>query len=244
MTTAQFPNGPTSDPLGGTSSQDAGAKEQAQQVAATAADEGRHVAGTAKEEATKVASEAKSQAQTLLSDATSQVDEQSRAQKDRLAETMRTFSDDLDSMSAQGSGLAAEVAGQVAQRARSLSEQLETKEPRDLLDDVRDFARRRPGTFLLGALAAGVVAGRFTRGAKEAQSGSVGSGTSGTTSGQGTSARPAGYAGSATAPTYGSPGVAAPTEPTTSTATPQATPPVSTSPADALGTDPLLGGRP
>ena len=35
--------------------------------------------------------------------------------------------------------------------------------PAQLLDDARDFARRKPGTFLLGALAAGVVAGRLFR---------------------------------------------------------------------------------
>ena len=33
------------------------------------------------------------------------------------------------------------------------------------LDEVRSFARRRPGTFLLAAAAAGLVAGRLTRGA-------------------------------------------------------------------------------
>jgi hypothetical protein len=32
-----------------------------------------------------------------------------------------------------------------------------------LLDEVRGFARRKPGTFLLVAAAAGVVAGRLTR---------------------------------------------------------------------------------
>jgi len=39
---------------------------------------------------------------------------------------------------------------------------------------VRGFARRKPGVFLGSALVAGVVAGRLTRGAKEAQSGSAG----------------------------------------------------------------------
>jgi len=38
---------------------------------------------------------------------------------------------------------------------------------------VRGFARRRPGTFLLGALAAGIVAGRLARGAKDGSSSST-----------------------------------------------------------------------
>ena len=37
--------------------------------------------------------------------------------------------------------------------------------PRDLLDEVKRFARRRPVAFLALAAAAGVVAGRVTRGA-------------------------------------------------------------------------------
>jgi hypothetical protein len=69
------------------------------------------------------------------------------------------------------------VAREAADRARGLSSRLEGREPRELLDDVRGFAQRKPGTFLLGALAAGVVAGRLTRGAKAAQSSSSGTAT-------------------------------------------------------------------
>ncbi len=143
--------------------------DQAKQAAGTAADEGRHVAGVAQDEAKNVASEAKSHVHGLVNQGTSQVEEQSRTQKDRLAQTTRTFGDDLDSMATNGQGLAADVTRQVAEQARNLSSHLDSREPRELLDDVRSFARRKPGTFLLGALAAGVVAGRLTRGAKEAR---------------------------------------------------------------------------
>ncbi len=71
-------------------------------------------------------------------------------------------------MAQNGSGLAADVAHQVAERARSLSRHLDGREPSELLDDVRRFARQRPGTFLLGALAAGVIVGRLARGTKDA----------------------------------------------------------------------------
>jgi hypothetical protein len=37
-----------------------------------------------------------------------------------------------------------------------------------VLDDVRSFARRRPGVFLLGAGIAGFAVGRLVRGAKDA----------------------------------------------------------------------------
>ena len=158
--------GPTvEEPLSST------AKDQAQQAAGTAADEGKHVAGVARDEAQKVASEAKSQVSNLVSEATSQVEDQSRTQRDRIVETLRTFGDDLEKMASQSDGgMAAGLAREAASRARSLSSQLDGREPRALLDDARSFARRKPGTFLLGALAAGVVAGRLTRGAKDGTS--------------------------------------------------------------------------
>jgi uncharacterized protein YjbJ (UPF0337 family) len=144
---------------------------KAQVTASTAADEGKHVAGVAKGEAQNVASQAKDQARGVMDDALSQVQEQSRTQRDRLVGTLQTFGDDLEQMAAQGgrSGMATDLARQVAGKARDLSGHLDGREPVELLDEVRDFARRRPGTFLLGALAAGVVAGRFARGAKEAK---------------------------------------------------------------------------
>ena len=46
----------------------------------------------------------------------------------------------------------------------SFAGKLQNREPAELLDEVRSFARRKPGLFLLGAAAAGVVAGRLTRG--------------------------------------------------------------------------------
>lgn len=147
----------------GNQSGEPAAREKAQEVADTAADQGRHVAGTARDEAAQVAGEAREQVRALLSEATSQVDEQSRTQQQRLAGTMRSLGDDLSEMAADRKGLASDLALQVSERARSLASQLEDREPRELLDSVRDFARRRPGTFLIGALAAGVLAGRLTR---------------------------------------------------------------------------------
>jgi hypothetical protein len=156
---------------------DTSAAERAQSTASTAADEGKHVAGAAKEQAAAVASEAADQARSVVSDAVSQVSdtvrEQTSTQRDRLVGTITTFGDDLSSMAEQGKpGLATDVARQVAERAHSLTTQLE-REPQELLEDVRRFARQRPGMFLLGALAAGVVAGRLLRGAGDGIAGAA-----------------------------------------------------------------------
>lgn len=165
----------TTTTMGGTGSgsdAETSAKERAQQAASTAADEGKHVAGVAAGEAKSVAGEAAQQARSVVSDAVTQVrgqvDEQGRQQKDRLAGTLATFGDDLGRMAESGSGLAADVAQEVSQRVQSFSRHLDGREPSELLDDVRRFARQRPGTFLLGALTAGVVVGRLLRGTKDA----------------------------------------------------------------------------
>lgn len=181
-------------------------KQQAGEAAGTAVDEGRHLTDVAGEEARNVADEAKQQGRALLDDARSQLEDQSRTQKDRLVQTLGSMGDDLERMSGQAdSGLASDLVRQAAERVRSVSSHLESREPAELLGDVRDFARRRPGTFLLGALAAGVVAGRFARGAQKAQQGShsTTSSTAGSTTGT-----PA-----ATAPVTGEETVALPSTP-------------------------------
>src|SRR5688500_18492617 len=63
------------------------------------------------------------------------------------------------------SGPMSNVAQEASRRVGEISHWLDNHEPSDLLDEVKRFARRRPGTFLALAAAAGVVAGRLTRGA-------------------------------------------------------------------------------
>jgi Rod binding domain-containing protein len=222
------------------------AQEKAQQTAATAADESKQVAGTAKQEAQNVAAEAKTQVSSLLDDAAREVSDQSRTQRDRLVGTLHSVSNDLEQMASQsgGSGLAADLVRQVSQRTRTLGDHVDGREPAELLDDVRAYARRRPGTFLLGALAAGVVAGRLTRGAKAAKDGS--SSTAGLPA-TGTTMPPAAYVGgspvspvpASTAPTYSAPGVTTPGE--TVTGIPSSGDPLTDPLADPLA-DPTVEG--
>lgn len=194
MTTADIPERPTPGAPGagstGVGSRTAdtgsggGGKEQAKQAAGVAADQGKQVAGTAQDEAKRVASEARSQARGLIDQATSQVEDQSRNQRDRIVDVLRSVGHDLDNMASHSDGgTASDLVREAADRAKALSSRLDGREPRELLEDVRGFARRRPGTFLLGALVAGVVAGRLTRGAKDATS------NSGTVTGSSTGAR-------------------------------------------------------
>lgn len=161
------------------------AKEKASDALGSASEHGSHVAETAKDEAVKVATEAKEKATDLLSDLRSQVDEQSKAQLKGLSAKLGELADELQDMvsgSEQG-GTVRDVAQQLVDKTHQLSSHLEGRQPTDLLEDLRSFARRRPGTFLAGAGIAGVLAGRLTRGAKaspDTGTGGAGSSTSGT----------------------------------------------------------------
>jgi hypothetical protein len=153
-----------------TSTTDA-AKEQATQVGQTAKEAGQKVAGTAAEQGKTVLDEGRTQARHLTREVGNQVSEQTSAQKDKAANGLRTLSGELRGMAdGQGapSGIAGELVQQASAKAGELAEWLEQRDPGTLLEEVRGLARRKPGTFLLGALAAGVVAGRLTRGAVDA----------------------------------------------------------------------------
>lgn len=157
-----------------------GTTERAAQVKDTVGEQTGQVAQTAKEQAQNVASEAAAQARDLAGEARTQVRQQTDQQRERLAGTLHQLGDELRSMAenGEGNGVVTEVARQGADRVHGIASYVEQNQPGDLLNEVRAFARRRPGTFLLGAAAAGVVAGRLTRGIKAG----TGPSTGGTTS--------------------------------------------------------------
>ena len=152
-----------------------------QQAASSASDEAGRVAGVAKGQAQQVASEIGTQARDLVGELKIQVRDQSAVQRDRVADNLRQFGDDLDGMrqSSSSSGLATNLTGMLASKAREVSTFLGDHEPGDLIEEVRRFARQRPGTFLLGAAVAGVVAGRLTRAAAASSDSSSPVGSSG-----------------------------------------------------------------
>jgi hypothetical protein len=152
-----------------------------QQAAGTASEEAGRVAEVAKGQAQQVASEIGTQARDLVDELKTQVHDQSVTQRDRLVDNLRRFGDDLDSMrqSSSSPGLATNLTGMLASKAREVSTFLSDHEPGDLIEEVRQFARQRPGTFLLGAAVAGVIAGRLTRGAAASNDSTSPAGSSG-----------------------------------------------------------------
>ena len=135
------------------------------EVATTAKEKARDVAGEAGHQAREVASEAGQRARELVDQARSQVRSQANTQRDRVTSSLRSLSDELEAMATKGdqSGPATELAREASDRTRAVAMYLERHEPGELVEEVRDLARRRPGLFLFGAAVAGVVVGRLTR---------------------------------------------------------------------------------
>lgn len=150
------------------------AKDQAGAVAGTAKQATAEVAGTAKEQASQVASETVHQVKQLADQTRQQASEQLDTQATKLAGTFRSLADELGEMAhnSESDGLAKKVVGDAASRARTVADQLEERGPQGLLEDLRSFARRRPGAFILASAVTGLVAGRLAKGA--ASSGSDG----------------------------------------------------------------------
>jgi len=196
------------------------ASDEARSTVEDAKASGQQVAATAKEQAGQVAGEAKGQAKEVLNQARRELQDQASSQHQRAAGGLHSLADELEGMAtgtAPSSGVATDLVQQASSKARELARWLESREPGDLLDEARSFARRRPGMFLAGAAVLGLVGGRLTRGmADEARDDS------------GTPDYPASYPESYTA-----------TEPTTAplVGTAPVTPPVT-------ATDPLTGTTP
>ncbi|MBO3089888.1 hypothetical protein [Cellulomonas dongxiuzhuiae] len=155
---------------GGTAAQVAGtAKDEVAGLAHAAADSGQGLFQEARNETADVAHTAAGQARDLFGEARAGLTSQASEQQGKAAASLRSLGDELGRMaeSSEG-GMAADLVRQVSERTEGVATWLEDREPGDVLGEVAEFARRRPGVFLALAAGAGVVAGRLTRGLKDA----------------------------------------------------------------------------
>ncbi|ETK37294.1 hypothetical protein, partial [Microbispora sp. ATCC PTA-5024] len=138
-----------------------GPQGTAQQARAAAGE----VAETARDQARLVAREAGDQTRRLAHQLRRRTAEQAQQQSRRAADAVRQWSDEL---SAVGDGVKPDspvhgVVQQVADRGTRVADYLETEGLNGVVRDVQAFARRRPGLFLAGALAAGFLVGRAAK---------------------------------------------------------------------------------
>jgi hypothetical protein len=150
------------------------AVDEAKNVGQTAAQAGSQVASVATDQAKEVAYETQRQAKDLLDQGRTQVKEQVVTQQQKAGQSLSSLAQELRSLAdgtSQGApGPARDLLQQASSSVENFATMLQNREPADLLDEVRRFARRKPGLFLLGAAAAGVLAGRLTSGVKAAHS--------------------------------------------------------------------------
>ena len=160
------PSGATN--VSGTPSTTDVAKDEAKNVGQTAAQAGSQVASTAADQAKQVTQETKRQAQDLIQQGRSQLQEQARNGQQKAGQGIAGVAQQLRNMVEGGgetpSGPAADLVRQAGDKLEELASWVQAREPGELVDEVRAFARRKPGVFLLGAAVAGVVAGRLTTG--------------------------------------------------------------------------------
>jgi hypothetical protein len=141
-------------------------KDQAKSVAEDAKQGGQQVAATAMDQTREVAGEAKAQTKDLFRQARGEATDQAATQQRRAASGLHSLGDELGAMAghSDASGIAGDLARQASDQAHSAASWLESREPGDVMSEITDFARRRPGTFLAAAAAIGFLGGRLTRG--------------------------------------------------------------------------------
>jgi hypothetical protein len=178
--TENYPYAPTppqrGEPLPPASAEEQGTadvvKSQATDLSHSSIQTGKHVADVAREQASGVAAEAGRQGRDLLRQAQGELGKQAAQGQQQLASQLFSLSDELRSMAgASGQdGMAASLASQAASRVRTAGQWLYDRQPGQVADEMQSFARRRPAAFLALAVGAGLVAGRLTRGLKDANS--------------------------------------------------------------------------
>jgi hypothetical protein len=159
------------------------AADEARNVKETATQASSQVASTAADQAKQVAHETQRQAKDLLDQGRAQLKDQTRTQQQKAAQGLSSLAQEIrglaDGTSSGAPGPARDLLQQASGIVEGFADRLQNRQPAELLDEVRNFARRKPGLFLLGAAAAGVLAGRLTRGVQAAHSDSSTTGTSG-----------------------------------------------------------------
>jgi hypothetical protein len=142
------------------------AKEQASQVASTVGQGAKDVAGEVKNQAGSVLESAADEARDLVRDARTELRGQASQQTERAGHALRTLAGQIEALRdgrTEEAGAAADYARQISEKVQAVAGRLESGGLDGMVDDVRRFARRRPGTFLLGAAVAGFAVGRLVR---------------------------------------------------------------------------------
>ncbi len=142
------------------------AKEAASNVAGEAATKAGNVADEAKAQAGELAGTAAQKASDVVGTARDELRQRAASEAASVGQRLHTVADELRAMSrasTDNGGTVAPIVGDLAERVDHGAQRLANGDVDQVLEDVKRFARNRPGTFLLGAAGAGFVVGRVLR---------------------------------------------------------------------------------
>ena len=131
------------------------AENKAAEAAGTAIEEGKHVASTARDQFHQLVGEAKRD-----------VTDKGESIAHRAAERLRDLDDQATLLLEGRGGSGGQLEGYLRegqQRLQSLADRLEQRGAQGIIDDVVQYGRRRPGTFLLAAAGLGFLTARVVR---------------------------------------------------------------------------------
>jgi len=142
-------------------------------VAQVAKQDARELAGAVREQASGVTDQLSAQGRSLVEDTRTQLRSQASGGVQSAAGTLRELGEQAQAL-AEGrpddaSSLtdyvwrAADTCYDAADRLHALAQDVETRGFSGVLEDLQNFARRRPGAFLVGAAALGFGVGRFVK---------------------------------------------------------------------------------
>lgn len=156
-------------PSGGTDTTDV-ARQEGRRMQGTAKDAASSVGDTATARGQQLKGQARQHARGVADDARRQLRGHAQEETQRAGTALGTAGDQLRALADGRVDEAGVLRDYIQTAADTVGHWADTVQDRGLdglLDDLRSFGRRRPGLFLAGALAAGVVAGRFGRNAAQ-----------------------------------------------------------------------------
>jgi hypothetical protein len=152
-------------PPGGTGGKPQQARQEATKVGHEATRAGSQVMHEAAGQGKQIAAETGRQARNLVGQASEQMRKEAQAQQKRAADGLRALGTQLQSMATEcgHDGGAKQIVRRASDATQQAAGWLERREPGELVNELRHYARQRPGTFLAGAAVAGLLVGRLTR---------------------------------------------------------------------------------
>lgn len=166
------------------------ASRQSQEVASTATDQGQRVMEEAtrqaheakasvKDQATQLTQELSSQGRSLVQETKQQLESQAQSQTQNLAQTLLRWGQETQALvdgRPDEAPMVRQYAQQCADKLNEVASEIEERGVDGLVEEVANFARRRPGAFLLGAAVVGFGGGRLLRSARSEGSDDDGNG--------------------------------------------------------------------